>query len=127
VEVQASPSLQGAPDLTGEPVGVTGSERVRLAALAREVAMRVPGVVGTDPGAAGFYVTMAGQQRLEGVRCVASARGGYEVSLRLVCALVPLPALAAAVRSRVLTTASRAGLPVRAVSVHIAGVAGPES
>jgi hypothetical protein len=80
-----------------------------------------------DSGTAGLHVTLAGDQRLEGVRCVASAGHGYEVSLRLVCALVSLPSLAAVVRSRVLTAATRAGLPVDGVSIQIAGLAGPDS
>jgi hypothetical protein len=127
VEAQATPSVDRAPVRAVKQPGGTSSERVRLAILAHAVALRVPGVVGTDSWTAGLHVTLAGDQRLEGVRCVvASAGHSYEVSLRLICALVSLPALAAVVRSRVVNAATRAGLPVDAVSIQIAGLAGPD-
>jgi hypothetical protein len=126
VGAQATPSVHRVPARAAAQPGANSSERVRLAILAHAVALRVPGVVGTDSGTAGFHATLAGGQRLEGVRCVASAEHGYEVSLRLICALVPLPSLAAIVRSRVLAAATRAGLPVDAVSIQIVGLAGPD-
>ena len=122
---QATPSVHRAPDRAVPPPAATSTERVRLAILAQAVALRMPGVVGMDSGTAGLHATLAGDQRLEGVRCVATAGDGYEISLRLICALVPLPSLAAIVRSRVVNAAIRAGLPVSAVSIQIAGVAGP--
>lgn len=109
-DIQPSPSL---------PIP---SERFRLARLAREASLRVPGVVGTDTGPMGLFITVGGGQRLEGVVCV-SAKGGYEVSLRLVCALVPLPPLAEQVTAAVTASAAEAGLPLESVSLHVAAVA----
>ena len=57
----------------------TGSERFRLARLARGVALQVPGVVGADTGSMGLCITVGGGERLEGVTCVAAAGGGYDV------------------------------------------------
>ena len=70
---------------------------MRLARLARDAALRVPGVIGTDAGPSGVVITEGAQQRLEGVLCVATKDGGYDVTLRLVCGLVPLLALGDAV------------------------------
>lgn len=109
-DIQPSPSL---------PIP---SERFRLARLAREASLRVPGVLATDTGPMGLFITVGGGQRLEGVVCVA-AEGGYEVSLRLVCALVPLPQLGEQVTAAVTSSAARAGIPLESVSVHVAAVA----
>jgi hypothetical protein len=98
------------------------TERVRLARLARDVALTVPGVVDLDSGPRGLHVTLDGGCRIEGVRCVATDTGAYEVSLRLICGLVALPTLGSAVRSRVAGKAARGGLPVDSVLVHVAGV-----
>jgi hypothetical protein len=103
-----------------------GSERFRLARLARETSLRVPGVVGTDTGPIGLFITVGGGERLEGVMCVATTGGGYEISLRLACALVPLPQLAEQVKAAVAATAADAGIPLESVSVHVAAVAGIE-
>jgi hypothetical protein len=97
-----------------------------MARLAREAALRVPGVVGTDTGQIGMFVTVGGGERLEGVLCVATRTGGYEVTLRLVCALVPLIELSAQVRAAVSRTAVRAGIPLESVSVVVAELAAAE-
>ncbi len=105
---------------------VAGSERFRLARLARDAALRVPGVVGTDTGPVSLFITVGGGERLEGVICAATRDGGYEVSLRLVCDLVPLLALGEQVKGAVTQTAIRAGIALDIVDVHIASLAGPE-
>ena len=83
------------------------------------------GVVRTDVGPAGLFVSAGDGERVEGVTCVAAGDGGYEISLRLVCALTPLrrsPSRCA----RVLRKRSPAGIPVASVNVQVADVAGPE-
>ena len=105
----------------GFPIAV-GSERFRLARLARDAALRVPGVVGTDPGPAGLFVTVDRGGRLEGVMCVATKSGGYEISLRLVCGLVPLLALGERVKTAVGRTATNAGIALESVGVHVAAL-----
>jgi len=101
-----------------------GSERFRLARLTRDAALRVPGVLDTDTGPMGLFVTVDGAQRVEGVMCMATSGDGYEVSLRLVCALVPLLALGELVRAAVRRTAAVAGIELESVSVHVAALAG---
>lgn len=105
----------------GRPQAV-GSERFRLARLARDAALRVPGVVGTDTGRVGTFITVGGGERLEGVLCVASSDGGYEITLRLICRLVPLPALSDEVKTAVRQVAEQAGIPVSSVSLHVAAL-----
>lgn len=100
------------------------SERFRLARLARAVALGVPGVVGTDAGPVGLFVTESGGERVEGVMCVAAQDGGYDVSLRLVCALVPLMTLGERIRTALQSAARRAEIPLQSVNVHVAAVAG---
>jgi len=102
--------------------GSVGSERFRLARLARDAALRVVGVVATDTGPTGMFITVDGDQRLEGVLCVATKDGGYEVTLQLICRLVPLLELGEQVKATVRRTADVAGLPVQSVSVHVVGL-----
>jgi hypothetical protein len=106
--------------------GPAGSERFRLARLAREAALRVPGVAGTDPGPMGLFVTVSGGERLEGVVCAATKAGGYEVTLRLVCEVVALPALGEQVKAAVKRMATAAGIALDGVDVHVAALAGEE-
>ncbi len=103
-----------------------GSERFRLARLAREASLRVPGVAGTDIGPSGLCVTVSGGQRAEGVMCVAARGGGYEVTLRLVCELVSLPQLGEQVKATVTRAATRAGIALESVSVQVAALAGED-
>lgn len=98
------------------------SERVRLALLARGAALSVPGVVSADAGPTGLFTTAGGDEPVEGVMCVAAPEGGYDVSLRLACLLVPLPALGQRVQSAVEAVGRRAGISVASVSVYIAEV-----
>jgi hypothetical protein len=100
-----------------------GSPRVRLAALAQTVALAVPGVKSADSGPARLFVTAGTGQRVDGVRCVSAGDGGYEVSLRLCCELVPLRVLAETVRAAVARAARSAAIPVTEINVFIADVA----
>lgn len=101
------------------------SPRVELARLARLAALGTPGVLDTDPGPDGRFTTVAGDQRIDGVTCIAAGDSGYEVSLRLVCGLVPLLRVAQAVRSEVTVAAARAALPLEAVNVDVVAVRDP--
>jgi uncharacterized alkaline shock family protein YloU len=99
---------------------------MRLARMAHEVAMRTRGVVRTDGGPGGLVVSVGDGERVEGVTCVAATDGGYEVSLRLVCALMPLEPIAEQVRTAICAKAVTAGIHVSSVNVQVADVAGPE-
>ena len=107
------------------PTGGGPSPRLRLARAARDTALRVPGVLAVGCGADGRFAVVSADERIDGVLCVATADGGYDVALRLVCALVPLIELGERVRAKVRATASAEGLPLATVSVHVAGVAAP--
>jgi hypothetical protein len=97
------------------------SERVRLARAAREAALRVPGVTGTDAGPLGAFMTGTGDgERLGGVSCIAAPGGGYDVSLRLACDLVPLYPLGERVRAAVGSAAASRDVDLDRVSVHFA-------
>ncbi len=102
------------------------SERFCLARLARDAALRVPGVTGTDTGPIGAFITVSGGERLEGVMCVATRDGGYEVTLRLVCELVPLLEVGERVKDAVQRTAALAEIALQSVSVHVAALAETE-
>jgi hypothetical protein len=102
------------------------SPRMRLARMAHDVAMRTRGVVRSDIGPGGLFVSVGDGERVEGVTCVAATDGGYEISLRLVCALVPLQPIAEQVRTVVGAKALTAGIHVVSVNVQVADVAGPE-
>jgi hypothetical protein len=102
------------------------SPRMRLARMAHDVAMRTRGVVRPDVGPGGLFVSVGDGQRVEGVICVAAPDGGYEISLRLVCALMPLQPIAEQVRTVVGAKAITAGIHVTSVNVQVAEVAVPE-
>ena len=103
------------------PPNVLESDRVRLARAARQAALTVRGVRGADTGPAGLFFTAAGDgERLAGVTCIAAPEGGYEVSLRLVAALVALGPLGERVQTAVIRVASFAGIQLASVSVHFA-------
>jgi hypothetical protein len=107
-----------------DPPPIIESQRFRLARLAREAALTVPGVVGTDPGPLGLFVTVGGGQRLEGVICAATSTGSYDISLRLTCGMVPLLPLGDSVRAAVGAVAAAQRVSLERVTVHIADVAG---
>jgi hypothetical protein len=101
------------------------SERVRLARVALQAALSVPGVVRGDSGRMHVHATPVGDsERLDGVMCAALAEGGYEVALRLVAQPVPLQPLARRIGERVERSAGVAGLgaALRSVSVHFADI-----
>ena len=102
------------------------STRVRLAQLARAAALATPGVVGLDTGPAGLFLTVGGGTRVSGVTCAVAPGDGYDVALRLVCALVPLQQVGDRVRDAVVTVGAEERIAVRSVSVLIADVAEPE-
>lgn len=88
----------------------SGSDRVRLAAVAVDAATRVPGVVAVDPGPARTHLTTSGAVEIPGVSVVAEPGGRYSVDLGLCARLVPLEALAEAVGEHVAAAADSAGL-----------------
>jgi len=108
--------------ISWSPPASAGSERFRLARLARDVALRVPGVLGTDTGPLGTFITADHGERLAGVACVATKDNGYEVTLRLICGLVPLLALSEQVKAAVARAAVLANLPLDSVNVHVAAL-----
>lgn len=118
-------TMHSAPDIPAVTPALIGSERVRMARLARDTALRVPGVVGTDAGPSGMVITEGAQQRLEGVLCVATKDGGYDITLRLVCGLVPLLALGESVQTAVRRSAHRAGVSIGDVDVQVAAILEP--
>jgi hypothetical protein len=105
-----------------QPVHGEPSPRLALAALARDTALAVAGVAALDAGTGGLFVTAGGGERVPGVRCLVAPDGGYDLALRLVCRLVPLPALAESVRAGVTAAAARAQLPLATVTITIADV-----
>jgi len=98
------------------------SPRIALAALVRDVALTITGVAALDDGPAGRFMTVGGGERIGGVRCVAAPEGGYDVSLRLVCELVPLRDVADRVRAAVTEAARTAELELATVTITIADV-----
>ena len=96
------------------------SVRARLAAIARETALEVPGVLRADRDHLGAYLTRStGGELLDGVNASAAADGGYAVSLRLVAALVPLHPLGKLIAERVRSAAAEAGLGAELESLSI--------
>jgi len=94
-----------------EPIAVVpGSVRVRLARVALDAALTVDGVLAPDAGPRGRHVTVSGATVVRGVGVAAEPEGRYSVDLGLRARLVPLPALADAVRERVTRAARLAGL-----------------
>ena len=102
------------------PLETRASDRVRLARLALDAALVVPGVLAAEGGVHGVHVTAdppAG--RLRGVSVIAQADGRYAVDLRLVARMVPLVALGEEVRRRVQASAGRRGLADRLGAVNV--------
>jgi hypothetical protein len=114
---------------TVSPPDVGGpSPRVRLAQLARETALGTPGVVDLDAGPTGMFCTVGAGHRIGGVTCSTAPEGGFDLSLRLVCELVPLYAVADRVRAGIEAAATEAGavgqpLVVQSVTILIADLA----
>ena len=104
------------------PTSTAPSARVRLAQLAHDAALLLDGVRSLDTGTAGTFLTAGGGARVPGVVATVAPEGGYDVSLRLVCALVPLPALTDRVRDAVHIIAAEAGLAVQTVTILVTDV-----
>ena len=109
---------------TSAAAGTLGSERFRLAQSARDAALSVPGVAGTNAGSLGLFVTAEDKQSVDGVVCAASAEGGYDISLRLICELVPLQGLGERVRREVRRAALASGTRAHSIDVHIVDIVG---
>lgn len=93
--------------------GAPPSDRVLLARLAIESALKVDGVADPHLPPVGGHSTRGAGVHVEGVTVNASPGGIYDVGLHLVARVVPLPALAERVRDRVEGAARRAGLAER--------------
>lgn len=93
----------------GPPLGGP-SERSRLARVALEAALAVPGVVRGEAGGGVPRVTVDPAGRLVGVAATAERDGRYALDLRLIAEVVPLLPLADGVRARVQRAAAQAGL-----------------
>ena len=98
-----------------------GSERFRVARLARDTALSVPGVVGSDTGPMGLFITVGGGERLEGVICVPARDGGYELTLQLAGGPVSPVDLGERVRTAVARDAADAGIAIapERIVVHV--------
>jgi hypothetical protein len=96
------------------------SDRVRLTRAAREATLRVPGVVATDTGPMGLYVTVTGGEKIEGIICAAATGGGYDISIRVIAGLVPLNPLSERITAAITAAAARVRVPCSSVSIHFA-------
>ncbi|MDQ6745696.1 MAG: hypothetical protein M3Z27_06760 [Actinomycetota bacterium] len=88
--------------------------------MARQAALRVPGVSSLDNGPTGLFACGEGGRRVNGVVCAALSEDAYEISLRLVCDPVPLAELSERVRAGIDRAAADAGIGLERVHVHIA-------
>ena len=100
----------GAAGPAGSGPPATPSTRVRLARIARDVALATEGVADATAGRLGLHVTAAGLERLPGVVVTSLPNGRYGVELHLVGRAVPLHPLGDVIREQIRTAASAAGL-----------------
>jgi hypothetical protein len=84
--------------------------------------LAVPGVITTDTGPTGLHATAARDERLEGIICAATSDGGYDISVRLIAGLVPLPDLSDRVKAAINRAAVRVGVPCSGIAVYFADV-----
>ena len=112
------------PDVSSIPAGGSPgpSDRVRLARVARAATLGVAGVVTTDSGPGGLYVTASGTERLDGIVCVAAHDGGYDIAVRLVAGLVPLPDLSERISAAIARAAATVGVPCSSITVHFSAI-----
>lgn len=103
------------------------TERVRLAEVAIEAALRVDGVLAPSAPREGTGSTLGSGRRIDGVSVLAGGEERFDVSLHLVTRMVPLQPLADRVRERVTRAAERSGLGDRLgpVGVRIEDLAEP--
>ena len=104
---------------------MAASDRLRLAAIARDTALAVPGVDALDPGPTRMFFTAGAAEIVQGVSCVAAPEGGYDLSLQLVCELQPLHALGERVRAAVEAAAADAELVAQSVTLRVTDVVEP--
>ncbi len=109
------------------PIANGPSARVRIAQIARETALAVPGVADLDAGPDGRFATTGGGVLVPGVTSIIAPEGGYDVTLRLICEMVALHPLGDRVREVIQTTTADAGLAVASVSILVTGIAEPSS
>jgi hypothetical protein len=108
------------------PTQFAASDRLRLATLARDTALTVPGVHALDPGPARAFVTAGAGEIVGGVNCVVAPQGGFDLSLQLVCELVPLHPLGDRVRAAIEAAASDEQLIAQTVTIRITDVVAPQ-
>jgi len=104
---------------------LAASTRLRLAALARDTALSVPGVDDLDAGTARTFLTAGAGEIVWGVNCVVAPEGGYDLSLQLVCELVPLHPLGERVRAAVEAAAADDEMIAQTVTIRITDVVDP--
>jgi hypothetical protein len=109
------------------PLAPATSDRLRLAALARDTALSVAGVVALDAGTARTFVTAGAGEVVRGVTCVAAPAGGFDVGLQLVCELVPLHPLGDRVRAALEAAAAGAALSAESVTIRVTDVVDPHA
>jgi hypothetical protein len=108
------------PPVAAAPLHVGASVRVRLARLALDAALAIPGVLSAEAGLHGLRVTVDPPRGLlRGVSVTAQADGRYSVDLRLVTRMVPLVALAEEVRHEVHARARRNDLDNELGTVNV--------
>ena len=107
------------------PTPFAASDRLRIATLARDAALTVAGVDGLDAGPARTFVTAGAGEVVGGVNCVAAPEGGYDVSLQLVCEIVPLHPLADRVRDAIAAATAEEQLVAQTVTIRITDVVEP--
>lgn len=110
----AAASVSAAPSASAPP-----SDRLRLAELGLEAALKVKHVAAAHSGRLGTQMTFEGGRRVPGVRAVAAADGRYAVELHLSVAEVSLPELAEKVRDSVERAAKKAGLAEQLGSIDV--------
>lgn len=110
-------------DTTSVPVIGGPSPRVRLAQLARDTALAIPGVADLDAGPTGTFGTVGGGRHVGGVTCATAPEGGFDLAMRIVSRLVPMMPLGDRVRAAIQRAAmAEEGLGVASVSILIADV-----
>jgi hypothetical protein len=114
-------------DESDQPAGPAPSTRVTLAELARDVALTTPGVVELDAGVGGRHATVGAGRRVPGITCAAAPGGGFDLGLRIVCSLEPLPAIADWLRQEIAIAAGRAGILVARIEIDIVDIVVPEA
>lgn len=103
------------------------SERLALAALACHAALGSHGVASLDPRPPLAH-TVAAEERIDGVACVAAPGGGYEITLYVIARPVSLQRLATRLREGVRRSVEAHGLgdELRTVNVTVTDIVAEE-